>query len=159
MIWRDDDVNVYADIDTLKRIQALFNKYDKVHTVAILMKDLWEGKGVWYWLMTTPNLDIALHGSEHKDYSVMSYDEICYDLLRTFHYWKEHTVQGGYGLRSIRVFYPPWNKVSDNLRRACAEFNLKVNDSVDLAEVYNFHWWEMIDPDNLKKLEEELEKW
>jgi len=41
-LWRDDDINKYSNIVVLKRIQELFDKYGKIHTVAIEMEGLWD---------------------------------------------------------------------------------------------------------------------
>lgn len=156
IIYRDDDVNRFTDVNLLIKIQDLFDKHGKIHTVTLEMKDLWENRGVWYWLMITPNINVALHGWEHVDYSVMFYDEILNHLHVALSYWEEHSKNYDYEFKPIKVFYPPWNKVSDDLHKACAECRLEVNDCVDISKVYNFHWWECIIKEELDRLEEVL---
>ena len=156
MIYRDDDVSKYTDLTTIMKIHELFVLYNKVHTVTLLMEDLWESKGIWYWLMTAPNIDIALHGWGHSDYSKMTYDEIRENLLKCVIYWESNIVRGGWKYKKLTTFYPPWNKVSDDLRRVCEVCDLKINDCVDASKVYNFHWWTCITQKGLNELEEVL---
>lgn len=158
MLFRDDDINKYADVNLLMEIQGLFVKYNKVHTVTLEMEDLWENRALWYWLMMTPNLDVALHGLRHDDYSTFDYRTIQDHLGCALEYWEENSKRAGYKYKPITVFYPPWNKVSDDVHRACKDLGLEVNDCVDTAKVYNFHWWECIYKENLDKLEEMLKK-
>ena len=146
--FRDDDINKYTDVNTLIRIQKLFDEFNKIHTVSVLMEDLQENFGVWYWLMTTPNIDIALHGWRHEDYSSMPYSEILNNLKRCLGYWRVNSARGGYVLKPIKVFYPPWNKTSDLLVLACQEVGLELRVDGD----YCFHWWEFIGGRNITKL-------
>ena len=155
MIFRDDDINKYADVTTLLRVQEIFDKHSKVHTVTLVMEDLWESRGVWEWLLTTPGLDIALHGWRHRDYSVLSYAEAKVEIDRALSYWRSNVLRM-HKERPITVFYPPWNKVSPNLKKACDACGLKVNDSVDPSQVYNLHWWEHIGGRGLDELERVL---
>lgn len=136
-------------------IHDLFIKHSKIHTVTILMKDLWESRGVWEWLMTTPNLDIALHGWEHEDYSKLPYQVAKNDIACCLQYWKENTDRMGYNI-PLKVFYPPWNKVSNELIMALGDLGLELNDCIDETKVYNLHWWEYIGGRNLDKLEAKL---
>lgn len=154
-LYRDDDINKFTDIATFKAINDLFKKYGKIHTCAIEMEGLWESKGIWYLLTTEPNVEIGLHGWTHKDYSLLPIDEIVHDIERSLEYWRTKVARG-FGadkVKPIKVFYPPWNKVSPNLINACAEFDLKV----DATSGYQFHWWEFVNGD-LLKLEMEFKK-
>lgn len=156
MIYRDDDIGKFSDVNLLIEIQKLFDKHKKIHTVTLIMHDLWESRGVWEWLMTTPNLDIALHGWQHVDYSPFQFQAMVDELNTALHYWRENIERMGYEYKEITVFYPPWNKVSDNMRLASSKVGLELNDCVDKDEVYNFHWWEHIGGRGLDKLEEIL---
>jgi len=155
IIYRDDDIGKYTDLTTIMNIHELFLEHDKIHTVTILTDELWSSRGVWEWLTTTPNLDIALHGSCHWDYSGLDYESILTDLGICLDDWKKHNSRMGVDI-PIDTFYPPWNKVCPDLFRACETLGLMVNDSVDEKEVFNFHWWEFIGGRNLEALEERL---
>lgn len=147
MIYRDDDINKHTDLQTLINIQKLFDKYNKVHTVSILMEGLRESYGIWEWLMTTPNIDIALHGWTHIDYS----REPIVSFERALNYWYSGNIR--HPKKEIKVFYPPWNKTSTYLEDICGIYGLKVDVNVNPKEVYNFHWWEFIHKKDLGKLE------
>lgn len=156
MLWRDDDVSKYTDLTTLFKIQELFDKYNRIHTVTLIMDELWESRGVWEWLMTTQNIDIALHGFMHCDYSTMSYVWVESHIQGSLEYWEENSKRGGYKFRPLKVFYPPWNKVSDDVYKICSKYGLEVNTCVDESKVYNFHWWECVKKQGLDKLENRL---
>ena len=147
------------------RIQDLFDKYNKTHTCAVLMEDLWESKGVWFWLMTTKNIDVTLHGWKHDDYTMCSKEIIKDTLSICLDYWEENSKRAmdvyGYEFRPLKVFYPPWNKTSPALIEACRELGLEVNTKTRQShpgEVWDFHWWEAIYPEKLKELDWELRK-
>lgn len=150
--YRDDDISKYTDINLITKIHSLFIKYNKIHTVTLEMSGLWDNKVIWYWLMTTPNLDIGLHGWEHKDYSQLDYSEIYFDLKSSLNYWNFNIARGKYEPKTIKVFYPPWNKTSENLERVCRDLGLEV-DNREGGEVYNLHWWAFIDEDRFTRLE------
>src|SRR3990167_5617688 len=161
MVWRDDDVGKFTDLTTIMRIQELFDKYDKTHTCAVLMEDLWESKGIWFWLMTTKNIEVALHGWIHIDYSELSKGEIEADIKKCLTYWETNSRRAmdvyGYEFKPIKIFYPPWNKSSDDLVEVCDVLGLEVSTKTKAShpdEVYDFHWWEHIGGRDLDKLEE-----
>ena len=150
-LFRDDDVSKYTDIQTFLKIHDLFKKYKKVHTCAVEMDGLFDSRGVWHLLQTEPLIEIGLHGWTHKDYSILSYDEICDDFKKSLDYWNSHSYEGYGKVIQIKTYYPTWNRVSDNLMRACATYRLKLDARVG-GEVFNFHWWNFItDMDGLKK--------
>ena len=77
------------------------------------------------------------------------------NILRCVDYWREHTERMGYN-KPITTFYPPWNKISDDVIEVCDGFAMELNDCVDESLVYNFHWWTFIGGRGLDKLEEKL---
>ena len=81
LLHRDDDPNVYTNVVLFKNLHEKFIEAKQVHTVAVIMKDLWENHALFYYLATAPYLDIGLHGWEHKNYSTLDYQE-CYDDLK-----------------------------------------------------------------------------
>ena len=152
--FRDDDISVTTDIGLLMKTHALIRKYGKTHTVAVQMERLWENKEIWFFLMTAEGLVVGLHGWDHSDYSaVVSPVE---EISQSLHYWKLHT--GAYPeAPQIKKFFPPWNRVSADLQRACELCNLELDNRWKKdTGVYGFHSWEMLDPERFGKLEKAL---
>lgn len=155
MIYRDDDINRFTDIQVFMAIHDLFLKNNKIHTCVCEMKDLWESRGLWHLLMTLPNLEIALHCWEHIDYSELSYEQARVEIGKAISYFNEKT-KSGYGkVIPIKTLFPPWNRVSDNLKKACDSWGIRL-DNRHSGDVFAFHWWECINPSVLKELEGKL---
>ena len=156
-IFRDDDINRFTDIATFQKIHELFLKYNKVHTCVVEMKDLWESRGLWHLLMTLPNIEIALHCWEHMDYSIMTFEQARVEIQKALDYFAIRC-NGGYGrVKIIKVMYPPWNRISNDLKKACDSCGLILDNRHD-NEVLNFHWWECLNSAAFKDLEENLKK-
>jgi peptidoglycan/xylan/chitin deacetylase (PgdA/CDA1 family) len=155
MLYRDDDISVTTNIILLKKVHDIIVSRGKIHTVAVQMKDIWENKEVWYFLMTAKNLDVGLHGWTHRDYSKLSYDEIMRDIHESISYWESNILRGGYNKKEIKTFYPPWNRVSQDLERACKDMGL-ILDSRTIkthpGEVYGFHYWTFTEQDSVDRL-------
>jgi len=101
-----------------------FIEANTVHTVAVVMKDLWKNHGLFWYIATAPYLEIGLHGWEHKDYSVLSYEECTSDIRRSLDYWTENSTRMVKECKPITTFFAPWNRESDNIRRACSDNGL-----------------------------------
>jgi peptidoglycan/xylan/chitin deacetylase (PgdA/CDA1 family) len=148
-LYRDDDINVYTDAFRFKELHEYFMAKGKKHIAAVVMKDLWENYALFYFLATAPLLDIGLHGWEHKDYSELSYEECYEDLKKSLKYWEEHSTRMTGHAKNISIFFAPWNKESDNIKRACKELGLKFcNKREGYWEDYyikSFHFWNLID--------------
>jgi len=136
MLYRDDDICKWTDLTEFK----------KLHTCAVLFEGIADNYGLFHYLVTAPLLDVQLHGWRHRDYSVLSKEEILIDFFRAIAYWN-HNVTRRYGkeildnaLKRITTYYPPWNRVHDNIKEACKEAGLKVDNRVG-GEVFNFHYW------------------
>jgi len=144
-IYRDDDINVYTCPHLFKKLHEQFIKAKKVHTAALIMKDLWENHALFYYLATTPLLEIGLHGWEHKDYSVLSYDECYDDIKKSLDYWKENSMRMTGKCKEITIFFAPWNRESENIRKACADAGLKFcnikKGEWEGYEIKSFHHW------------------
>jgi len=150
---RDDDINVYTSVYLLDKVHKPFLSTSRVHTVALLMKDLWENHALFYYLLVTPFLEVGLHGWEHKDYSVLSYDECYSDLKKSLEYWNENATRmlktdrlpDG---KEIKIFFAPWNREGENIRKACADLGLRFcNVGKGMWEEYwvkSFHWWSSV---------------
>lgn len=153
MLYRDDDINRFTDLQLFLKIHSLFVKYNKTHTCVCEMKDLWENRGLWHLLMTLPNLEVALHCWEHTDYSGLSYNEVYTEIAKSLVYFKSK--RNGYKEKTIKLFCPTWNKSSSPMYKACFDLDLAVNDNKD-GKTYNFHWWSCIDKEGMDELENKL---
>mgnify|MGYP002813249201 FL=1 len=156
-LYRDDDPNVYTCVHEFKKLHQRFIDKKTVHTVAVLMKDLWQNHALFYYLATAPYLEIGLHGWEHKDYSKLTYEECYNDILMSLHYWKENSDRmlhkhGTVVLsKEIKIFFAPWNRDGYNIRAACEDLGLEFcNVKGGRWKGYiikSFHHWSA---DNLK---------
>lgn len=152
-IYRDDDVNVYTDAFEFKKLHDQFITKRQVHTVAVIMKDLWQNHALFWYLATASLLDIGLHGWEHTDYSKLSY-ETCYAHLKTaLEYWNTNVtrmllVDKMPEEKTIKVFFAPWNKESAEIKDACKDLGLKFcnvkNGQWEGYKIKSFHWWNII---------------
>lgn len=147
-IWRDDDCNVYTDAFRFKEFHQQFIDKKIAHTVAVIMKDLWQNHALFYFLATAPYLEVALHGWEHKDYSQLSYEECNDDIKRSLEYWKENSMRMVRRSKPIDTFFSPWNREGENIKKACQDNGLKFcNVKKGMwtgSEVRSFHWWNII---------------
>lgn len=151
MLFRDDDISYTTDWRLLQEAHEIIESRGKIHTVAVQMYRLWENKEVWYWLMTAKNLVVGLHGWEHSDYSKMPYECIVEDIHKCKAYWM-HNTRNYKNPPMWDTFYPPWNHVSNDLTLACRDTSLKLDSRVG-GDVFNFHYWELVDPTRRARLE------
>ena len=149
ILFRDDDCNVYTDAFRFKELHERFIKKGEVHTVAVIMKDLWENHALFYYLTTAPLLEIGLHGWEHKDYSTLSYEECYEDIAKSLAYWRENSMRMVGTYKPIDTFFSPWNREGENIKRACQTLGLKFcatkRGEWDGKMIKSFHWWAIID--------------
>ena len=153
ILWRDDDCNVYTDAFKFKELHEQFIAKNQVHTVAVLMKDLWQNHALFYYLATAPLLEIGLHGWEHKDYSKLSYKECYEDLKKSLDYWFKNVIRmlktdrlpAG---KNITTFFVPWNKSGVSIELACKDIGLQFcnvrKGEWNGYEVKSFHFWNLI---------------
>jgi len=148
ILFRDDDINVYTDAFRFKELHQRFVREGRVHTVAVIMKDLWENHALFYYLATAPFLEIGLHGWEHKDYSLLSATECVEDLRKSLDYWQENSIRMTRQCKEITTFFAPWNKEGEGIKKACQDLGLKFCDvrkgKWNGKEVRSFHWWNCI---------------
>jgi peptidoglycan/xylan/chitin deacetylase (PgdA/CDA1 family) len=154
LIYRDDDPSVYTNSYQFKKIHEQFLKEGKIHTVAVLMKDLWQNHALFYYLATAPSLEIGLHGWEHKDYSLLSYDECYEDIDKALKYWSENSLRMVGTCKPIDTFFAPWNREGENIKKACADLGLKFcnigKGQWEGKEIVSMHWW------NIQKVGDEF---
>jgi len=159
ILFRDDDVNVYTCPMAFKKLHEEFKKREKVHTVAVIMRDLWENHALFYYLATEPFLEIGLHGLTHKDYSLFDYETCLSDLQYSLQYWEENSKRmlGAKECKKIDTFFAPWNHSGIGIKEACKKIGLKFCDvkkgEWDGKYINSFHHWyfEMY-PKDIKKL-------
>ncbi len=148
MIYRDDDPNVFTDAYLFKKLHEQFLKEGLVHTAAILMKDLWQNHALFHYLATAKDLNIGLHGWEHKDYSQLSYSECYDDLKRSLEYWKENSTRMTGKCKKITIFFAPWNKKGNNIVKACNDVGLKFCNMQkgiwNGEQIQSLHWWSVM---------------
>ena len=147
-IIRDDDISLYTNSYQFKKIHEQFLKEGKTHTAAVLMKDLWQNHALFYYLATAPNLEIGLHGWEHRDYSKLSYDECNEDIAKALEYWSENSNRMVGSCKPIDTFFAPWNRESENIKKACSDNNLKFcnigKGQWEGKEIKSLHWWNVM---------------
>jgi len=145
ILWRDDDVSLNTCAHEFKELHKKFIEKDQVHTVAIVMKDLWLNHSLFYYLATEPLIEIGLHGWEHKDYSKLSYEECYEDLKKSLDYWKENTLRMVHRTKEIRNFFAPWNREGEEIKKACDSLGLIFCNTKrgewNGYEVRSFHYW------------------
>jgi hypothetical protein len=148
-LYRDDDVGVFTDAFKFKELHEQFMFKGKQHIAALIMKDLWENQALFWYLATAPCLQIGLHGWEHKDYSLLSYEECYEDLKKSLNYWKTNSKRMTGGCKDIKIFFAPWNHESENIKKACADLGLKFCNKKegywDDYYIKSFHFWNLID--------------
>ena len=149
ILYRDDDPNVYTDAYLFKELHKQFLNKGIEHTAAVIMENLWENHALFWYLATAPLLNIGLHGWQHKDYSILSYEECYDDLKKSLDYWKENSTRMTGQCKEISIFFAPWNRESENIRKACADVGLKFcnvkKGKWEDYEIRSFHWWNIID--------------
>ena len=147
-IIRDDDISLYTNSYQFKKIHEQFLKEGKTHTAAVLMKDLWQNHALFYYLATAPNLEIGLHGWEHRDYSKLSYDECNEDIAKALEYWSENSNRMVGSCKPIDTFFAPWNRESENIKKACSDNNLKFcnigKGPWEGKEIVSMHFWNVM---------------
>jgi hypothetical protein len=145
LIYRDDDANLYTNSYQFKKIHEQFLKEGKTHTAAVLMKDLWQNHALFYYLATAPSLEIGLHGWEHKDYSLLSYEECYEDIKKSLDYWNENSLRMVGNSKRIDTFFAPWNREGENIKKACQDLGLKFcnigRGPWEDKEIISMHWW------------------
>ncbi|MEK7113094.1 MAG: hypothetical protein AAB875_07330 [Patescibacteria group bacterium] len=156
-LYRDDDVNVYTCPFAFKALHEEFIKRKEVHTVAVIMKDLWENHALFYYLATAPYLEIGLHGWEHWDYSEYSYENCYIELNKALEYWEENAKRMVGYAKPIDTFFAPWNHESEYIKLACKELGLKFcatkKGEWDGKYINSFHHWYLeLNPQDIPKL-------
>ena len=83
ILFRDDDISKFTDLTLFRKVDELFIRHNKIHTIAVEMEGIWENKGIWNYILTSPVIKVDFHGWTHKDYSKLTYEEIKDDIEKT----------------------------------------------------------------------------
>jgi hypothetical protein len=142
-IFRDDDIDLKTNLDRFIEIHELFNKYNLIHTIAVVTTEIETRPDLIEYIKSQKNIDIQLHGHRHIDHTLNLKDS------------KRSIRAGILDIERIfgttpTTFYPPWNKSNSEVEELCKEFGLTVStDKVSLSQfcngiqkpVINFHFW------------------
>jgi peptidoglycan/xylan/chitin deacetylase (PgdA/CDA1 family) len=157
MIFRNDDVSHSTDLQQLKDVQALFDKYEVQHTIALICKDIQKSPELIKFI-NAHNIDVQVHAWGHTDFTKLTGEEIRVQFKKSIACIKKHFK------KTPTVFYPPWNRSNELVETVAAEFGLTVSDKkISLSQylrgatrdVINFHSWS----DECKDLEPALKKY
>ena len=156
MLYRDDDIRKDTDINIVEALHQLFLKYNRVHTLGIVLEDIYQTP-IWYWMQETykktpKNIAFGLHAFVHIDYSLLIYDEVLSDLKKCLDYWNKYRGD----LPEFKHFYPPYSKQSNALYKACEEVGLTCLNHGGIYPMYVFHWGELSLKENVERVEQTL---
>lgn len=147
MIFRDDDISCFTNLDDFKRVHELFNKYNVTHTIAVIAKDVTNNMELVNYIFSQPNIDVQLHCWEHVDLTKLSDEDL---LLSITNGAGKLTAVFG---KTPTLLFPPWNKHNDQMDKAAESIGLVVSSrKISLAqyirfggdvgeETINFHYW------------------
>ena len=171
IIWRNDDIafehiahngEKAMDEDFLfnkfVEVDKLFIKYGVKHTIAIICHDFFKAERMIAYIKAHPHIDVQLHCYRHEDYTLLNPIVIESELM------KSKVVFLNTFVKLPKVFYPPFNKVNDELIKTVNKFKLEVSfEKMSIQgylkgqqqKVINFHSW----ADECVDLEEALIKY
>lgn len=144
MIWRDDDIGVDTNLDTLRVVDDIFQRYNTRHTVAIMAAGM-DGRPDLVQLIRDRGMLVQLHCWTHHD---LTANKAARGELKQ----AAELVADLFGARPT-VLYPPWNRSSPVVVRCAAELGMTVSThKITLAayiraggdvqeQVVNFHHW------------------
>lgn len=154
MILRDDDVFLTtsptcgrkfialpAFIETHEAIVAAGRK----HVLGIIAGEIFNHPHMLAYIVRhKPECEFAVHGWLHEPYYDWEEEPITDSLTMC-----RDTIINVFGAMP-RWFFPPWNRITEPIRRACSAVGLRVNDSFispdaalagNTADALNFHYW------------------
>lgn len=140
MIFRDDDISRKTKVEELKPIHDLFIKYNVVHTIAVICKDLDHNPEIINYINNSTLFDVQFHCYCHQHNMTGKKIEVALEIF-----------EGAFDKRPT-VFYPPWNYCDPELEAHVNSLDMQVsNEKVSLhqyiarmgknCEVVNFHYW------------------
>lgn len=145
MIFRDDDISAYTDLEKFHRVQKVFDNYGVTHTIAVLTKDM-ETRPDLVAYIKDHGCDVQLHGWTHIKFT-LDHSQVIEQLQRGI-----DDIYKLFGTRPS-TFYPPWNDSDQFVEKAASSMQLQVsNKKTTLSKfiqsdgrvdefVVNFHYW------------------
>ena len=145
--YRDDDINYLTSVEEFHKIHKVFRKFNKVHTIACEMKNLWCNKGLFWYILNDPLVNVELHGWTHRKLVNTALGPLIDELKGAIDYWNENASRMlGKKLEDlpetnrITTFFPPWNEVSTNIEEACKRLKLRLSYKDEDCR-WMFHFW------------------
>jgi len=162
MIFRNDDFDPRYKIEMVRRVHEMFNDRGLIETICVQISrngHIGHKPEIIRYVRTHPEYDIALHGWDHEEYHKMELGDILKSLAASLYLTEQQ-----FGVRP-KVFYPPWNGDSKELRLACHMLELEYSNKATYIIHYlkepkrykktpaiYFHMWEQHNLDALPKL-------
>lgn len=157
LIFRDDDVNSKTDLKRFKKIHSLFLKYNVLHTVSLICKDIEKNPQLVKYIQQENNFSVQVHAWEHYDFTKHT-EQLKTDLPRCIE------VITRLFKHKPEYLYPPWNLTSPHVHRVAWQNGLILSaDKISLSQylrgvkgdTINFHSWS----DECSDLEAALKKY
>ncbi len=158
--YRDDDINVYTSVGEFHEIHKVFRKYKRMHTIACEMRNLWYNKGLFWYILQDPLINVELHGWTHERYKNHDLGPLMNELRMARDYWNQHAARmlGKTSVdelpetKKITTFFPPWNQVSSNIEEACKLLKLRLSYKDEDCH-WMFHFWATTPKEVAEKLQ------
>jgi peptidoglycan/xylan/chitin deacetylase (PgdA/CDA1 family) len=133
MIIRHDDLDFRMDTAEYIAVHELFIKAGITETAVLQFAQFGNlgnfREDLISYMLSTPCWDFQLHGWQHDEYDKMSYTDIIRDLSASINLCKKL-----FG-RAPTVWYPPWNRESEDMKKAAEFFGLGFsNESNDISK-------------------------
>ncbi len=155
MLLRDDDVfltesptngRVLYNFALFKEVHEFIAKHGKKHMLAIIASEIANYPELTEYILSRKSeFEFGIHGWKHQHYETWKENEIYVSLKRA-----KDLVEKVFNTK-VEWYFPPWNKRTDEVYRACTRLGVKLNDNwVNAAEVLNgkkadalcFHFWD-----------------
>lgn len=142
LIIRHDDFDWRMPAEFYIAVHDYFIANDLVETAVIQISqhgrlpDFEKKRDLIDYMNTAPNWDIQLHGWSHDHYHEMAYDDIVRDISAAlFHFQRLFN-------RLPRVWYPPYNKRTEEMERAAATLGLVIdNEEISIKQFVDGVGW------------------
>jgi hypothetical protein len=146
LVYRNDDVGYQADMDKLKRVHEIHQRYNVPHRMAVICRDLSKAKELISFINSDSLCDPQFH---------------CYDHIRHINHYDKIREQFTNGIAEFEqafskrptVWHPSWNEADAFCEQVANEFGMRVcNQKFSLDQhirrpdvitegVINYHFW------------------
>ena len=133
MVIRHDDFDFRMDTADYVAIHDKFIEADLIETAVLQFTQDGNLKNfrpdLVSYMNNAPNWDLQIHGWEHTKYDEMTVDQCVKDLAACI------CLTQKLFNTTPTTWYPPWNGMSDNMKKAAEMLDLKLdNESYDIAK-------------------------